>query len=80
MPMSRVEVAFVSNCAALAQDPQSLRFVARQPIFDRQRRLFGYELLFRDSWENSFGTGRDADAACRSTLDSSLLHARNADE
>jgi len=69
-----VEVAFVSNsAAALAQNPQSLRFVARQPIFDRQRRLFGYELLFRDSWENSFGAGLDADVACRSTLDSSLV-------
>jgi EAL and modified HD-GYP domain-containing signal transduction protein len=61
------------SAAALAPDPQSLRFVARQPIFDRQRRLFGYELLFRDSWENRFGAGQDADAACRSTLDSSLL-------
>jgi EAL and modified HD-GYP domain-containing signal transduction protein len=46
--------------------------VARQPIFDRQRRLFGYELLFRDSWENSFRS-TDVDLACRSTLDSSLL-------
>ena len=59
--------------AARAQDLQNVRFVARQPIFDRQRRLFGYELLFRDSWENSFGTGQDADVACRSTLDSSFL-------
>ena len=68
-----VEVVFVSNTAAApAPDPQGLRFVARQPIFDRQRRLFGYELLFRDSWENNFG-GKDADIACRSTLDSSLL-------
>src|SRR5258708_37964555 len=69
-----IEVAFVpSSATALAQDPKYLRFVARQPIFDRQRRLFGYELLFRDSWENSFGAGLDADVACRSTLDSSLL-------
>ena len=58
--------------AAPTQEPQGVRFVARQPIFDRQRRLFGYELLFRDSWENSF-CGKDADIACRSTLDSSLL-------
>ncbi len=64
----------MSNAAAArAQNPQSLRFVARQPIFDRQRRLFGYELLFRDSWENRFGAGQDADIACRSTLDVSLL-------
>jgi EAL and modified HD-GYP domain-containing signal transduction protein len=49
-----------------------MRFVARQPIFDRQRRIFGYELLFRDSWENSFGAS-DADQACQSTLDSALM-------
>jgi c-di-GMP-related signal transduction protein len=60
------------TAAARAQKPQGVRLVARQPIFDRQRRLFGYELLFRDSWENSFG-GADADAAYRSTFDSSLL-------
>ena len=62
-----------NSAAAAAKNPQGLRFVARQPIFDRQRRLFGYELLFRDSWENSFGAGQDPDSACRSTLDSSLL-------
>ncbi len=58
--------------AAQVQNSQSVRFVARQPIFDRQRRLFGYELLFRDSWTNSFGN-TNPDVACRSTLDSSLL-------
>ena len=70
----QVEVAFVPNFAAApTQDPQGLRFVARQPIFDRQKRLFGYELLFRNSWQNSFGAAQDADIARRSTLDSSLL-------
>ncbi|MGA8869342.1 MAG: HDOD domain-containing protein [Candidatus Sulfotelmatobacter sp.] len=49
-----------------------LRYVARQPIFDRDKKVFGYELLFRDSMENTF-QGGDADAASRSTLDSSLL-------
>ena len=66
----------MSNAAAAPapkpSTPSGLRFVARQPIFDRQRRLFGYELLFRDSWENSFGA-TDADLACRTTLDSALL-------
>ena len=28
-------------------------FVARQPIFDRANRVFAYELLFRDGFENS---------------------------
>ena len=50
---------------------RTLRYVARQPIFDRQEKVFGYELLFRDSLENYF-VG-DPDEASRSTLDSSLL-------
>jgi c-di-GMP-related signal transduction protein len=48
-----------------------MRYVARQPIFDREEHVFGYELLFRDSLENCF-TG-DADEASRATLDRSLV-------
>jgi len=29
-------------------------YIARQPIFDRKSRIFGYELLFRQSGENCF--------------------------
>jgi c-di-GMP-related signal transduction protein len=47
------------------------RFVARQPIFDRLQKVFGYELLFRDGLENCFRA--DPEAASRSTLDTSLL-------
>ncbi|MGA9554444.1 MAG: HDOD domain-containing protein, partial [Candidatus Sulfotelmatobacter sp.] len=55
-------------------DPKGvrLRYVARQPIFDREEKVFGYELLFRDGMENAFHGG-DADIASRSTVDSSLL-------
>src|ERR1700756_470532 len=53
-------------------DAKPLRFVARQPIFDREEKVFGYELLFRDGLENAF-TGTDVEAASRATLDSSLL-------
>ena len=49
----------------------SLRYVARQPIFDRDEKVFGYELLFRNGIENCFSGDRDE--ASRSTLDSSLL-------
>lgn len=49
----------------------SLRYVARQPIFDRDEKVFGYELLFRNGIENCFSG--DTDEASRSTLDSSLL-------
>jgi c-di-GMP-related signal transduction protein len=48
-----------------------LRYVARQPIFDRNEKVFGYELLFRDGLENSFHG--DPDQASRATLDRSLL-------
>ena len=48
-----------------------MRYVARQPIFDREENVFGYELLFRDGLENAFNGGTDQ--ASRATLDSSLL-------
>jgi c-di-GMP-related signal transduction protein len=52
-------------------DAKPMRYVARQPIFDCEQRVFGYELLFRDSLENCF-IG-DADEASRATLDRSLV-------
>lgn len=45
--------------------------MARQPIFDRDEKVFGYELLFRDGIENAFHG--DTDVAARATLDSTLL-------
>jgi c-di-GMP-related signal transduction protein len=52
-------------------DTLPVRYVARQPIFDREEKVFGYELLFRDRLENCF-IG-DADEASRATLDRSLV-------
>lgn len=59
-----------------APNPNSLalpgqRFVARQPVFDREQKVFGYELLFRNGVEDYFNA--DPEIAARSTLDSSLL-------
>jgi c-di-GMP-related signal transduction protein len=51
------------------------RFVARQPIFDRTQKVFGYELLFRDGLENCFSA--EPNAASLSTLDTSLLFGLN---
>lgn len=56
---------------ARTRDTKPLRYVARQPIFDREEKVFGYELLFRDGLENCFSG--DLDEASRATLDSSLL-------
>ena len=52
-------------------DVKQFRYVARQPIFDRYEKVFGYELLFRDGLVNAFSG--DADEASRATLDRSLL-------
>jgi len=51
------------------------RFVARQPIFDRVQKVFGYELLFRNGIENFFNA--DPELAARSMVDSSLLFGIN---
>lgn len=51
------------------------RFVARQPIFDREQNVFGYEILFRNGVEDYFNA--DPELAARSTLDSSLLYGIN---
>jgi EAL and modified HD-GYP domain-containing signal transduction protein len=46
-------------------------FVARQPIFTADEKVFGYELLFRDGVEDYFRE-QDPDAASRKALDTSL--------
>jgi c-di-GMP-related signal transduction protein len=48
------------------------QFVARQPILTTDEKVFGYELLFRDGIEDFFRS-TDADAASRSTLNTSML-------
>lgn len=47
-------------------------FLALQPIFDRQGKTFGYEVLFRSGWENQFSG--DADAATRMMVDNWVLY------
>ena len=48
-------------------------FLARQPIFDRQRQIYGYELLYRSASSDSGFDGTEASAATRHVLASSLL-------
>ena len=47
-------------------------FVARQPIFNRHRRIFAYELLFRDGKSNAF-PGVEGGIATSSLLSSSFF-------
>ncbi|MFG0330287.1 MAG: EAL and HDOD domain-containing protein [Phycisphaerales bacterium] len=46
-------------------------FIARQPVFDRSRDVFGYELLFRSGPENCF-CGTDPDVATNKLVGDSL--------
>ena len=43
------------------------RYVARQPIFDRKKKVFAYELLFRSGTENFF-SGIDGNVATSNVL------------
>jgi EAL and modified HD-GYP domain-containing signal transduction protein len=47
-------------------------FVARQPIFDRQLRVFGYELLFRSGFEQAFD-GTDPTRATSQVITASFF-------
>src|SRR5436305_200423 len=48
-------------------------FAARQPIFNRQRELYGYELLFRAAEESSQFDGADSTSSTMQLLANSLL-------
>jgi c-di-GMP-related signal transduction protein len=49
-----------------------MRFLARQPIFDVERNVQAYELLFRESSENCF-TSQDPDLASQKAFDTAVL-------
>jgi EAL and modified HD-GYP domain-containing signal transduction protein len=48
-------------------------FVARQPIFDRRRKIYGYELLYRSSHASSGFDGTEACYATKQVISSALL-------
>ena len=48
------------------------KFIARQPVFDARRAVYGYELLFRNGMNNVF-PGIHLDLACASTTDNIFL-------
>jgi c-di-GMP-related signal transduction protein len=48
------------------------KFIARQPVFDANRVVYGYELLFRSGTANFF-PGIHVDLACASTADNLFL-------
>jgi EAL and modified HD-GYP domain-containing signal transduction protein len=48
-------------------------FMARQPIFDHNKNIYGYELLFRHGLENFFDETLDKDYASSKVLLDSFL-------
>ena len=60
-----------AHWAPPASEADSHRFVALQPIFDRRRKVFGYEALSRSKWENRFTD--DPDTATQTMIDDWLL-------
>ena len=61
--------ASIASIASAKPDAR-YSYVARQPIFTADEKVFGYELLFRDGVEDYFRE-KDADVASRKTLDTS---------
>lgn len=48
-------------------------YVARQPIFDQEKKIYGYELLFRDSMKNVF-SGIDGNTATSKVLSNTFFN------
>jgi len=65
----------LSPDCALAAEPElasGMRYVARQPILDLRGKVHGYELLFRNGYEEAFRG--DGDLASRTMFDNTLLY------
>ncbi len=48
-------------------------FVARQPIFDKEQKVYGYELFYRNGFENVYNSQIDGDKATYDVLTSSFM-------
>lgn len=59
--------------APLSQSPLRRKYVARQPIFDRDKKVIGYELLFRTGLDNVFDESWPQDEASSQILVDSIL-------
>jgi EAL and modified HD-GYP domain-containing signal transduction protein len=49
-------------------------YLARQPIFDKNINVTGYEILFRSGFENEYDAMQDGDSATSTTLVNSFVH------
>jgi EAL and modified HD-GYP domain-containing signal transduction protein len=66
--MASREFATASKQFSRSAESNASVFVARQPVLDRQERVFGYELLFRADWRNMADFGDPDQATARVIL------------
>ncbi len=59
--------------ADLDDSPSNLVYLARQPIFDDEQGIYGYELLFRDSRENQARLGPDGTSATSKVMLNTMM-------
>jgi c-di-GMP-related signal transduction protein len=64
----------VPDGAPLVGLRQELKYIARQPIFNAQKALFGYELLYRSGRENRYAATDPARATSSVVADAAFLH------
>jgi EAL and modified HD-GYP domain-containing signal transduction protein len=69
--MATSVLPFDSSGLFLTEAEGELRYVARQPILDRQGRVHGYELLFRGGPEPAFRG--DGEMATRTVIDNTVM-------
>ena len=68
----RCGVSSTEETAVEAKTPHHI-FIARQPIFKRNMRVFAYELLFRSGLANFFDPSQDGDEASSKVITNSFL-------
>jgi len=71
--MSDLVTRDTSQEAGSGRPPPSEVFIARQPIFDPQQKVYGYELLFRSGLDNVFGHVNPDQASAKVMTDSTLV-------
>jgi EAL and modified HD-GYP domain-containing signal transduction protein len=71
--MGSLTATTIPEGAGVASVSLSKIFVARQPIFDRKQKVYGYELLFRSSLDNVFRHAELNQASAKVMTDSTLI-------
>jgi EAL and modified HD-GYP domain-containing signal transduction protein len=71
--MGSLTATTIPEGAGVASVSLSRIFVARQPIFDRKQKVYGYELLFRSSLDNVFRHAELNQASAKVMTDSTLI-------